>query len=228
MDKMKVMWIVTLCVIFIFIGSGVFAIKAIMSNDRPHRQRQIQMVKLLQPPPPPKVQERPPEPEIKEKQEIIQQEIEEVVQDENDDQSQDEPAAGNDLGVDADGTAGSDGFGLVGKKGGRSLIGGKIGGRDNNLMQKYAWFTNMLIDEIHQKVKEYLDRNGGIPDGNPKTIIRITLNEEGFISNYEISSESGNKKMDKAVKLALDEFKISQPPPDGMPKVLKLKIYSKG
>ncbi|WP_052700215.1 hypothetical protein [Methylocucumis oryzae] len=88
-------------------------------------------VNSIAPPPPPKV-EKPPEPEVKNEVEQPEPEPEEPLPD-----VADEPPPG-DLGLDAEGTAGSDGFGLAARKGGRGLLGGGGGG------DPYAWYGGLI------------------------------------------------------------------------------------
>ncbi|MCX7095391.1 MAG: TonB C-terminal domain-containing protein [Methylobacter sp.] len=87
-------------------------------EDKPaKKEKKIQAISLMKPPPPPppppKV-EKPPEPEVEKLQEKVEQEPEEIPD------VADEPPPG-DLGLDAEGSAGSDGFGLAAHKGGDIL-----------------------------------------------------------------------------------------------------------
>jgi protein TonB len=132
----------------------------------------------------------------------------------------------NDLGLDADGSGGSDSFGLRAKKGGRSIIGGRYS--ESSLLRKYAWYTNILQQDLRKKVNTYMEENGGMPDGNLVAHIMIALDEGGRVTGLTIERSSGNKRMDKAVREALTTASVSEPPPIGMPRVMKLKISSKG
>ncbi|BBO85847.1 hypothetical protein DSCO28_64130 [Desulfosarcina ovata subsp. sediminis] len=204
----------------------MLGVKYLLKDDSRHRQRRIQMVTVVKPPPPPKVKEKPPEPEVKKKEEIINPEPEEMPPEALDDQPPDEAPPREDLGLDADGTAGSDGFGLRANKGGRALIGG--GGDSVSLMRRYAWYTRMVQDELSKRMKRHMEENGGIPDGDLKTMIQIRLDEYGKIVEYRLTRSSGNSKMDDAVVSALKLATIDEPPPRGMPRTIKLKISAKG
>lgn len=209
-------------VVLVLICLSVFVLKILMTDEGQKRKRQIQMVRLMKPPPPPKIKEKPPEPEVK-KEEIIEPEEEEPPPEQTEDQSQDDTPAGDDLGLDAEGGAGSDGFGLVGKKGGRSLIGGGWG--NNSLLRKYSWYIRFIEEEISKR----LARNGGIPSDKLKTLVRIVLDEVGTIVDYRIYASSGNQQMDDAVMLALEQTEmINEPPPEGMPRVVRIEITSPG
>jgi TonB family protein len=206
----------------------VFALvlKILLSEDSGRRKRQIQQVTLMTPPPPPKVKVKEPEPEIEKEEEIIEQEMEEPEPEPMDDQASDEPPPGQDLGLDADGTAGSDGFGLKAKKGARSIIGGTYS--ESSLLKKYAWYTRIVQEELRKKVNGYLEENGGIPDGDLNAIVQITLDDNGNILDFGIVTSSGDANMDEAVKSSLEMAQISEAPPQDMPKTIKLKISARG
>ncbi|RJP81430.1 MAG: TonB C-terminal domain-containing protein [Desulfobacteraceae bacterium] len=214
-------WIISAIVALVFMGMGVSVLKMLLSEDSRRRTRAIKMVQLVQPPPPPKIKEQPPEPEIK-KEEIMEPEpVETPPEDMNDAAEDDSPPIDDLLGLDADGSGGSDGFGLKAKKGGRSLIGGEQS-------QRFAWYTAMVQKEINQKVQDYFDENGGIPEGNRNTYVKIVVDDEGRIIQYDILRSSGNKRMDDAVIGALASVDIREMPPMDMPRVLKFKISSQG
>ena len=216
-------WGVSGFVILIFFSGAFGVIKLLLSEDSGKRKRQIRMVTLLKPPPPPKVHEKPPEPEIKKKQEIIEQQ-EELEPDPMDDLAEDEGPMDDDLGLDADGSAGMDGFGLRAKKGGKDLIGGGL----SSLLQKYAWYTAIMQEDLRKKVNKYMEDNGGIPDGNLVVHVMISLDDNGQITQLSLERSSGNGMMDRAVEKALLLTHVNEPPPQGMPRVMKLKISSKG
>jgi TonB family protein len=208
----------------ILIAGGVFLLRTLLQDSSKQRQRRIQMVQLVKPPPPPKIKEKPPEPKIEKKKEIIEPEPEKPPE-EAPEEAQDEGPQDDQLGLDADGTAGSDGFGLKAKKGGRALIGG--GG---TLMRRYAWYVQLVQDEIRKEVKRRLEENGGIPDGKLQTLVRIELDREGELLGFRIVGSSGNPAMDEAVQAALKSIRrFREPLPGGMPRAaMKLKIASKG
>ncbi|MBT8341176.1 MAG: TonB C-terminal domain-containing protein, partial [Desulfatitalea sp.] len=142
-----------------------------------------------------------------------------------DDQA-DEAPPGEDLGLDADGTAGSDAFGLRANKGGRALIGGSAG--DASIMRRYAWYTRIIQDELRKRMNRYMEENGGISDGDLKALVQIELDELGKIVDFDLARSSGDPKLDDAVLKALHLAEISEPPPLGMPRKIKLKISAKG
>ena len=213
----KSVWLISGGIALVILCFSAFFVKFLISDDGQTRRRQIQMVTLTQPPPPPKMKEEPPPPEVK-KEEVVQ-EVQETAQEEMDDSANDEPMPGEDLGLDADGVAGSDAFGLKANKAGRALIGS--GGGDAN---RYAWYTQIIKREIQEKVNEIVRKNGGAPEGSVKTLIRIELNDLGHIVDFDIIDSSGDKEVEEAVKKALDLAKIGERPPIGMSKKMRFRI----
>jgi len=216
----NLIWGVSAAVALVFmIGAGIL-LKALISDDGQKRKRQIQMVTLVKPPPPPKIKEKPPEPEVKKEEEIIEPEVEEDVPQETEQQAESDVPAGDELGLDADGTAGSDGFGLRAKKGGRSLIGG--GGANS----QYAWYTKTLITEVVKMANDIMKRNGGIPEGKLQAVVRVVLDDGGRVVRHWLISSSGNREVDKAINEALSAAGIGEPLPKGMPRAMRFKVFS--
>lgn len=145
----------------------------------------------------------------------------------------DGPPAGNDLGVDAEGGSGSDSFGLVGKKGGRAITtitggGGGSGDGKLSLFSKYGWYTKKIQDEVRAEVKRRLDREGGFPKGKLQTVVRVVVDDKGIIVASSIVTSSGFPKMDDAVIKSIEHMRISEPPPEAMPRGMTLRIASQG
>ncbi|HTP64749.1 MAG TPA: TonB C-terminal domain-containing protein [Geobacteraceae bacterium] len=222
-------WLVPGVIGLFFLVVIGFIIKIVMTDLAPRSKEQLQSVTLLKPPP--EVKEKPPEPEVPKdvpKQEVIQ-DIPQPQDTPQNDQPQDDTPAGSDLGVEGEGGAGGDAFGLVGKgkKGHDITLGGGGGGNRLSLMAKYGWYTQKIQEEIKKEVKKKLDLDGGIPKGKFQTVVKITLDARGNILKRQIVGGSGNSKMDDAVLATLGEIRVSEPP-TGMPSVMTLKISSQG
>ena len=229
-DKQPISWLL-IAVFILLAGVGAYIVKTVLSGTELKKKDTTTTVTLLKPPPPPVIKEKPPEPEqIKEvpkKEEIINPEVNKEQSPEND--IKDNTPAGDNLGVDAQGTAGSDSFGLVGKKGGRSLIaGGPEGIGTGSLLTKFAGYTQIVTVELRKKVMKLLDEEGRIPKGKFQTVVRVSIDTNGKVTDYRIIGSSGNNKMDDAVNRSLHTFRISEPPPDGMPRTMDIKIMSQG
>lgn len=226
-------WLVPGIIGLAFLAGFGFLIKVVLTDSGPRQKQQVSTVTLLKPPP--DVKEKPPEPEVaKEIPKDTMTAPTEAPQQQNQaqDQSQDAPPAGADLGVEGDGAAGSDGFGLVakGKGTGRDITLGGGGGGMNRLalMSKYGWYTSKIQEEIKKQMRALLEKNGGMPKGKYQTTVKIVLDTKGAIIKYQIVASSGNDRMDEALKNSLPGFRISQPPPDGMPFGMTVRIVSQG
>jgi TonB family protein len=217
----KAVWSIVAGVAVIMAGLAYGAIHFLLNDEGPKRRRQVQMVTLVKPPPPPVVKEKPPEPEVQKKEEIVEPEK----APEETEQTPDEPPPGQDLGVDAEGSGSGDGFGLVGRKGGQALIGSS---GDRTLMQRYAWYTRMIQEEIRKKINEHMARNGGIPEGEHKALVEIVLDAQGRVVDFQLRQSSGNSHMDEALKQTLAGIRVNEEPPEGMPRSIRLKVSSKG
>jgi TonB family protein len=170
------------------------------------RKKEIQMITLLPPPPPPV--DIPPPPKVEEK---VEEQIEQP-----DEPEQEADAPPQELGVDAEAGLGDD-FGLKARKGGQGLIGGQGG-------SIYGWYTNLLSTDLQKMVNEIIQKEGGLPDGKWRTVVKIELDVYGKIKKFSIIGSSGNQKMDAAVNKALASAQVNEPPPPGMPRIMKLSF----
>jgi periplasmic protein TonB len=208
------------CVLLIAV---LFAVKFIPSSDEGGRRKQIQTVTLVTPPPPPpppKEIEKPPEPQK------VQEKIEtpkDMPLEKPQPVSQEPPPSAN-LGVDADAGVGGDAFGLQARRSGSNLIGGSQGGGS-----MYGWYAGQISNNLQKTANEIIQREGGIPPGKwEKVSFEVTVDMFGKISKFAILKSSGNQKIDDAVKKALQAANAFEPPPPGMPKVLKFAVSLQG
>jgi TonB family protein len=133
----------------------------------------------------------------------------------------DDAPPGDQLGLDADGSAGGDAFGLAARKGGRSLIGGD--GAD-----PYAWYHSLLAGEIQKVVNKLMHEGGGVPDGDVRALVRVVIDDDGNFVDQELIRSSGVPEMDEAVRAALKVVVVDEPRPIGMPTTLRLEIFATG
>lgn len=192
-----------------------FIVKTIMGfidNKPAKREKKIQTISLMKPPPPPppppKV-EKPPEPEIKEK--IVEPDPEpEPIPDTPDE------APARDLGLDAEGTAGSDGFGLTARKGGNGLFGG--GGNP------FAYYGGLVKNDI----VNLLNNRDELRRKAYTAIVKVWLKPDGTVERIELSKGSNDAEIDDILNRSLDKLKkVAEPPPPGMQQPIKLKITSR-
>jgi len=166
--------------------------------------QQISLIKPPPPPPPPKVEEKPPEPEIKE-----EVKIDEPPPENNDD----EPPPGQDLGVDADGGAGGDGFGLIGRKGGRDLMSSRFG-----------WYGNLVQSDIY----DALMRDEDTRKSSYSVVLKVWLGTGGEVQRVELEGSSGNARIDASIKRAVSGLsRVAEAPPADLPQPIKLRIATR-
>jgi TonB family protein len=161
----------------------------------------------------------------------------------------DNTPAGDTLGLDSEGRAGSDAFGLVARRGGRSILAGgggsgkgggdgsgrggeggsvRIGGGQSkvSLLNKFGWYTQIVKNEISKSIQRNLDGHNGMPRGKFQTVVQISVDRTGAVVQWQIIGSSGNHEMDEAVKQFLGDIRISEPPPEGMPRTMVIRITS--
>ena len=202
---------------FVSVLAGVvtgmyYLITGFLDAPEPPRQ-QIQQISLIKPPPPPlpppKV-EKPPEPAVEDEVKLPEPEqVEEMPE------LADEPPPGDQLGLDAEGTAGGDAFGLVGKKGGRGLIGGS---------GQFGWYGRIIKHEL-QRLLNDIDEVRAI---RYSVVVRVWLAEDGTVQDAELASATGDPVLDGALRQALSRrLRLSQAPPPDLPQPIRLRITSR-
>jgi protein TonB len=168
--------------------------------------RQVQIVQVIRPPPPPPPDQPPPPPEK------LPQPLPKDVPEpppEQPDQAPDQP-----LGVDADGSAGGDAFGLAARRGGADLIGGTGSA-------PFAWYTNRMRDAIK-------DRLAAAPctrSAKGSVSTRVMLAADGRVKQIKLTTTTGNAQVDECVDKVLASITtLGDAPPPGMPEQVNLRV----
>ena len=198
-------------VVVVMAALGYAAVNS-LGGTAPPKPPAIQEISLVQPPPPPPPpkMEEPPPPEMEEV-EVPEPEPEPIA----DDTSADEPLPGDELGLDADGVAGADGFGLKAKKGGRGLI----GGGDPN-----KWYAGVIQSDL----QDWLADVDEIRKGRYAAIVKIWIGTDGAVQDAQLEKSTGDTDLDSAIERALSAgFRISRAPPEDMPQPVRLRITSR-
>jgi len=237
-------WIISggVLLFFLLLGGGLIYL---LSTDKGGGKKvfiaKVDLVKPNlpdKPPPPPK--EKPPEPEMQKQETIVAPQP--MDQQEARSKGDDKPAPEGPLGLEGEGGAGSDAFGLAARgKGGRDVItlgsgpGGGAGGTDlAALRRKHGRYNKLVENEIQEAVKKVLQQNGGIPKGKLEAQVQIGMDDGGAIAAYRIVRSSGNNAVDEAVKRSLKYTRISEPPPEDIPRgakgltIMSIKVTSQG
>jgi len=187
-------------------GVGASWLSKHLHKDAPVPKKMIQQVTIVTPPPPPPPP--PPEqvkqPELKEE-EIPREEVTETPPEPGPDQS-----SSPDLGVDAEGGAGGDGFGLVGKKGGRGLLGG--GGYEQVVRQE---INEIILESERLKHMAYV------------ATITLRIGDDGQFEQIQIELASGDREVADLLKKLLEEKRrLSRPRPLEAASLVKLRVKS--
>jgi len=199
-------------ILVLAIGYVIKIISNFIGEPPVKHEKKIQPVQLFKPPPPPppppKVEPPPPEPEKVEQLEEPEPEPEPLP-----DVPDEQPPG--DTGLDAEGTAGSDAFGLVGRKGGKGLLGG---GNPN------AWYAGTLKDSL----LDILSEHDELRRKSYSAVVKIWLNPDGSVIRYELARGSNDTEIDKLLNKLLAKFKkAKEAPPPGMEQPVKFKISSR-
>jgi protein TonB len=184
---------------------GDFSEKPVVKHEQ--KIMPIALFKPPPPPPPPPKVEKIPEPEV-EKMEEPQPDPEPLP-----DVADPQPAG--DTGLDAEGTAGSDAFGLVGHKGGRGLL----GGGDPNVG---------FASTIKESLVDILADHDELRHKSYSAVIKFWISPDGSVTRFEIAKSTNDEEIDKLLSKLIAQFKKtkSAPPPD-MEQPVKLKISSR-
>lgn len=193
----------------------IYGVMLMMSASPPKPVTTVRQITVMKPPPPP-----PPPPEIEESPEPeIEEEIEEPEPEPESEPMQDQiddlPPVES-LGLDAEGVAGQDAFGLGARKGGRGLLEGG-GGR-------FQWYAGIVRRDIEDRLLEYDE----LRKSSYRAEIHIWVDRFGGVRRYEIKRGSGEVGLDGKIRVALGAIDgFTEAPPEGMPQPIKLRISSR-
>jgi protein TonB len=186
----------------------VILVRNILDKPAQPSRPTVQIVQLMRPPPPPVEPPPPPPPEEKIEEPLDQAKAE--------DTPPEEAAPSEQLGLDADGSAGADGFGLAARKGGRDLIGGGA---------SFGWYTTLLRDSI----QDVLAGDDRIRKGNYQVQVRVWMAADGTVEKVLLAQSTGDADLDGYIRVALGRLgKLRDSPPIEMPQPVTLRIVSRG
>lgn len=188
------------------VGLGLVSatILKVFSGKPAPQKMVVQEVKIIRtPPPPPRPEEPPPPPE--------DVDVPEPEPQPETPQSNDPPPG--DLGLDAEGTAGSDGFGLAARPGGRDLVGS--GG------SQLTWYAGLLQSAILAELnteKLVRSRSYNVP-------IRFWVRDDGSIEKSELATSTGDKEVDRAIERAIARVeRIPYALPANTPRPITIRV----
>jgi periplasmic protein TonB len=190
--------------------SFALMVRTIMASKAAKPERQVQIVQIIKPPPPPPPDQPPPPPPEKTEQPIPKDQPEPTP-----DQPQQSPE--QPLGLDADGAAGGDAFGLAARRGGSDLVGGTG-------TAPFAWYTSRITDAI----RERLSSVECAKSAKGSLSFHLLMDVSGKIKHVELATTTGNQKVDQCIDMALTSMPpMSDPLPPGMPEQVNIRIVSR-
>ncbi len=199
-------------VVAVGIGATLL-IKNFMEANKHAPEKKIQQITLVKPPPPPppppKI-EKPPEQKIKRDEVDIPEPkpMDEILPE------VDAPPAG-DLGLDAEGGAGSDAFGLIGRKGGRGLLSG-VG--DPKVI--YAGKLQHAIEDALAQVDELRSFAYSVR-------ANVWVDVTGQVSKVVLVTSTGRKEVDEKLIATIKDISFSASMPEDLQLPIKYRLSSR-
>lgn len=191
------------------VGVGLVSatISKIMSGKPPPAKMTVHEVRIVRiPPPPPPPDQPPPPPEEVDVPEPEQQ---------PEPTPSDEPPPG-DLGLDAEGVAGGDSFGLNARPGGRDLVG--------SAKSQLTWYAGLVQSAILAELNnEKLSRSRAY-----SVPIKVWVREDGSIEKTELAKSTGDGEVDRAIEKALARVvRIPYAAPAQMPQPMTVRLVAR-
>jgi periplasmic protein TonB len=186
----------------------IWFVQKMMNAKTGKTTRMVETVQIIRPPPPPPPDEPPPPPPEKSP-EPLPKDQPDPTPEQQPDQAPEQP-----LGVDADGSAGGDAFGLAARRGGSDLIGGTG-------TAPFAWYTNRMRDEI----KDRLAASPCTKSAKGSVSTRVLVGADGHVKQIKMMAGTGNTKVDECVESVLASItSMADAPPPTMPEQVNLRI----
>jgi len=193
--------------LLVILGVGIWLLIGLLQSEaKPSKQVvEIQVIRPP-PPPPPEIEEEPPPPEFEEEEVEIPEP--EPLPDLPDLPDAPPPES---LGLDAEGVAGTDAFGLAANRGGRGLIGGS---------GQHRWYAQKTKDQV----SEFLARHDKLRSESYKVRVLVWVDELGN-ARFRLATSSGNPELDDRLVETLAKFdRFQKPPPPGLPQPISIRI----
>jgi len=183
-----------------------------------HKEPEVVMVRPLGPTPPPPP---PPPPQVVPRQEMMRQDALTDQDVRPEDQAQATPA--NSLGTNLTGNGPADGFGL-GRRDQGIFAGGGTGGAGGSGASRFGWYAAGVV----QSVSEALRRNPATRNAQFDVRVRIWADLTGRVTRARLARSTGDPVVDDAItNRILAGFQLQQPPPDGMPMPIVMRLTAR-
>lgn len=181
------------------------------------RENPVQAIRLLEAPPP------PPEPDKEDPPEPIEPPPEPRLPEYTEVEPADEPVGeppAEGLGLDTDGSGGTDGFGLGARRGGRSLL---DPGRDGT-GERFARYALTIARQLER----LMSGNAAATTQAWTVELRVWLARDGSIRDAELARSSGDRILDRGLidLLSATAERFAPPPPD-LPQPVHVRVRSR-
>ncbi len=191
-------------------GLAFWAMRSFLADKGGTSKKVVQEIQVIRPPPPPPPEEQPPPPPPEEDVEV------KTPEEQPEPTPSNVPPPGEQLGIDAEGTAGGDGFGLAARPGGRELL--STGG------STLTWYAGLVQSAILERLQAEKEAR----TGSYSVRVQAWIRPDGTVERIRLAQSSGNPERDRAIERALAGIsRISQPPPFEMPQPMNLRIVSR-
>ena len=191
-------------------GAAVYFIKQLIDEPATAPKQVVQQVRLIRPPPPPPEAEPPPPPPE------VEEEVDLPEPTPTPETPSDQPPPGELLGLDADGVAGGDGFGLAARRGGRDLL---ASGGD-----RFAWYAGMLKEDLLAFLADQRDLRSRAYSVN----VRLWLDGQGAVTRVALAGSTGDSALDQQLETLLASMsRVAEAPPADLPQPVQLRIVSR-
>ncbi len=196
---------------FLLIAGFVWFVQAMMAGKVIKAQRRVQTVQIIRPPPPPPDQPPPPPPPPEKTQQALPKDEPEPAPD-NTPAPADQP-----LGIDAEGSAGGDAFGLAARSGGSDLVGGTG-------TAPFAGYTNRIADAIRERLSALPCAKAA----KGSLSMHVQLDADGKLKQVTLATTTGNDKTDQCIASGLSTMPpLADRPPPGMPEQVTIRVVSR-
>ena len=176
------------------------------SRGGPPPGPKVQMISVVQPPPPKPPEEKPPE--EKPPEEKIETKMEQTPVE----KPEEPPTAAQPLET-------GPGESAYGQGGGKNFIPGDGDGSGS----RFGWYAGLL----QQTIQDALSRDGKINKTDYKVMVKIWVSANGTVKQVEVYGSSGQAETDVAIEKVLAHLSALREPPEDMPQPIKLRITSR-
>lgn len=198
----------------VIIGVAVTVMQRRFSSGGSSRTKgpEIVSIRLPQPAPtPPPPAPTPPPQEIKQ----VEKMVEQAPVNEQEDKPKDEPPPEAPVSTGIKGDGAPDAFGV--RSGGGSLIGGSGFARQGS---KWGWYAG----QVQTAIAEALRKDAAVRTASLNLKVRIWPDATGRVTRAKLAEGTHDPKLDAALNAALNGLQLKEPPPQGMPLPIVLRI----